>query len=115
MLPPQDFNNVITRLNQLGFKTLKEYYASKKWQEKRNEFFKRHSYKCEFCKARKRLNLHHKHYYHLGNERMEELMWVCVGCHSMIHSLRIDVYRDTIRVKKFMAEARQRAYESYDL
>lgn len=34
-----------------------------------------------------KLHLHHKTYERLGHERIEDLSWLCVGCHTAVHVL----------------------------
>ena len=42
-------------------------------------------YECVFCRSNKQLNIHHKTYDHIGDERLHELAYVCQPCHQMLH------------------------------
>lgn len=64
-----------------------KYLTSKKWHKKRLEIAKLHNYKCEICKkyTPSHFHIHHKTYEHLGNERNNELMFLCEECHVKLH------------------------------
>lgn len=50
------------------------------------------SNRCRSCGSYWNLNVHHVVYRSLGgNDRIENLMTVCVKCHRLIHSFRINI------------------------
>lgn len=66
-----------------------EYIQSDAWKAKRRQYFARtkepRCYVCE--KSGVPLDLHHKTYKNLGNERMMDLVPVCRNCHELIHRM----------------------------
>ena len=61
-----------------------DYINSPYWKE-RSKKLKRKEGKCCICGSTKKLNIHHKHYRTLGEEKEEDLMVCCDGCHKDIH------------------------------
>ena len=76
-----------TRLKRFGWKSLKEYYASRKWKDFRNSLLTRDS-RCEVCGEGFGLQLHHKTYQNLCEERAEFLVWLCADCHERVHGIK---------------------------
>lgn len=58
-----------------------EYLGSLQWHAKREAALKRSGYTCENCGAHKNLEVHHRHYDTLFNERPEDLRVLCTACH----------------------------------
>ena len=63
-----------------------KYIASPQWQDKRRQAFALYGRKCKHCGAKKELQVHHKTYANLFNERMEDLEIACKKCHMAIHA-----------------------------
>jgi hypothetical protein len=57
---------------------------------------------CEFCKRRRKFNLHHKTYERLGHERTTDLIILCDDCHTEVHQMdeRIPLTTRTKKVRK---------------
>lgn len=70
--------------NELFFYQL--HLTSPEWMDFRAEIFKQRGFKCELCKSKKNLQLHHLTYKNLGNEQPEDVMILCEVCHSKAHS-----------------------------
>lgn len=85
LLPPQEFEFVKAGLNRLGLHSMQEFRDSVYWRVKRQAYFKRHEYKCVVCPVRHGLELHHKTYERLGNERDEDLEYRCDAHHEAQH------------------------------
>ena len=65
--------------------SLKEYYSSPKWAEKRNERLKIDGYKCQKCGFTRALEVHHINYERLGNEDVSrDLVTLYKKCHKEI-------------------------------
>jgi len=64
-----------------------EYLESKKWKGIKKRVLKRDGNKCVRCKSSKRLQVHHKTYGHLFNERINELITLCSYCHKKEHHI----------------------------
>jgi 5-methylcytosine-specific restriction endonuclease McrA len=67
----------------------RSYIASPEWRAKREEMKRRskRGYSCAPCGATDRLDLHHRTYKRLGNERLSDLMWLCRPCHDAVHAI----------------------------
>lgn len=67
----------------------RSYIRSDAWREKREEMKRRskRGYKCWCCSSTERLDLHHRTYKRLGNERLSDLMWLCRSCHEELHGI----------------------------
>lgn len=61
------------------------YIKSKKWEQRRNTFFRTHDYKCFICGSSKYLHLHHKYYGNYGDEKDEDLVPLCKEHHAEFH------------------------------
>lgn len=66
----------------------KEYLASDEWKAKRTKVRRRARGWCERCKVRRRVDVHHLSYAHLGNEPLTDLVAVCRECHKFLHGQR---------------------------
>lgn len=66
------------------------YLRSKQWERVRNEHLFRCDYRCEICRERKAMQVHHWTYARLGFERPTDLCAVCVRCHHDIHCSVLD-------------------------
>lgn len=64
----------------------KEYLNSKHWITFRYNFFKKVSNQCRMCQCTQGLNLHHKTYKNIGNEKIEDVVGLCFKCHKYIHN-----------------------------
>ena len=62
-----------------------DYIKSPAWQAKRLEIIERDSHRCTSCGNRGILQVHHRNYRRLGNERPEDLITLCLDCHKALH------------------------------
>ena len=93
------------------------YIQSDKWQEKRKQYYSskmnklfsmKSVWKCICClKSGIPLDLHHRTYKRLGNEKLSDLVTVCRKCHEMIHehykndkTTRKSLWKSTTVIKK---------------
>lgn len=65
-----------------------KYLRSKEWAAKRKEAFAYYGKRCARCGSTYRLQVHHKNYWRLGHELMEDLEVVCSRCHKLEHGPR---------------------------
>ena len=63
----------------------KEYINSEAWAQIRWCKLREVGYKCEECGRKWELDVHHLTYERLGNERMDDLIVLCVRCHGDLH------------------------------
>lgn len=63
----------------------KDYLNSKHWIKFRVNFLKKVTNKCRMCQTTQGVNLHHKHYNSLGNEKNNDIVCLCFKCHKYIH------------------------------
>ena len=63
------------------------YLRSEHWQDVRRRYWnsKLHDGCCYVCGSDKNLNLHHKSYKRLGNEKLNDLIYLCKPCHTRAH------------------------------
>lgn len=64
-----------------------DYLKSEHWQDVRRRYCasKLHKGGCYICGSHFNLNLHHKTYTRLGNERLNDLIYLCNPCHERLH------------------------------
>lgn len=77
--------------------TYARYRQSKKWKALRDQVRKRAGFKCQGCGAtaqEKLLEVHHKTYERLGDERLEDLVLMCQRCHATEHQWKRRLGRD---------------------
>lgn len=58
------------------------YINSAAWRTRRQRAIERAGRRCQVCGERKRLQVHHVSYDHLGCERDEDLTALCWWCHQ---------------------------------
>ena len=63
-----------------------EYLKSKHWMEKRKKALDRAKYRCQICNCNKSLQVHHRNYSDIGNERICDLTVLCDECHGIFHN-----------------------------
>ena len=61
------------------------YLRSPHWKALRRLKISSVGYRCEKCKTRGRLDVHHIHYRNLGNEKLSQLRVLCRACHRKEH------------------------------
>jgi hypothetical protein len=65
-----------------------EYIAhinSAAWKAKRGPALERAEHRCQVCNADKHLDVHHRTYERLGNEKPGDLTVLCRTCHELFH------------------------------
>jgi 5-methylcytosine-specific restriction endonuclease McrA len=62
-----------------------EYLQSPEWQARRRSAFERAGFECTLCPENRALEVHHKTYARIGNERDEDLVVLCYWCHRKHH------------------------------
>lgn len=62
------------------------YLKSNHWQDVRNRYYaSKYPYKCNICEVKTGLQLHHKSYKRIGNERLNDLVYLCGIHHKQLH------------------------------
>lgn len=76
---------VYIQLRKLGFKTMKQYYASPLWEASKLRY-RRSKCKqvCIVCDCPK-VHIHHRRYANLGTEPITDLAPLCATCHGLVH------------------------------
>lgn len=64
----------------------KLYLRSEGWHKKRTLAFIKYGTKCTKCKSEKNIQVHHKTYKNVFNERIEDLDVLCGKCHKEEHA-----------------------------
>lgn len=63
------------------------YLQSDAWKQKRLAVLHRAKQWCERCEQAQAVQAHHITYERIFNERLDDLMAVCVRCHEILHKL----------------------------
>ena len=69
----------------LGFNSYGEYLKSDLWRKKRENILDILGRKCNRCKTKYSLIIHHITYDSVGNEKMEDVEVLCYKCHREEH------------------------------
>jgi len=79
----------------------KKYLRSDYWTEIKNQVIERDDHRCRLCNSKIDLQVHHRTYDNLENEKLEELITLCKKCHYVTHKrnphLSYQVYCDNKR------------------
>ena len=65
------------------------YLTSKHWKELRVKVYNLYNGRCQRCGQYfplSKINVHHRIYSRIGNEKMSDLVLYCGHCHSCVHS-----------------------------
>lgn len=68
-------------------KKYSDYLKSDKWKKIREHIHLVRGGKCERCGETDNLQVHHKHYRNIFNEKMKDLELLCKSCHRKEHKL----------------------------
>ncbi len=63
------------------------YLHSPLWRLRRRLWILQAGGRCERCRSRKRLTIHHRSYRRLGHERRSDIAVLCWNCHLQQHHL----------------------------
>ena len=63
----------------------KRYLQSDEWKEKREKIMVFWDFKCALCFSPRGLQVHHRTYARVGNERLQDLILLCNRCHGKFH------------------------------
>ena len=77
-----------TQKNILFRNNYNDYMLSREWEEKRKLVLERDNNICQKCKEKPAEQVHHLTYDNFRNEKLEDLMSVCVSCHEKIHNVQ---------------------------
>ena len=64
-----------------------EYLQSSQWQEIRDKLFEARGKQCNRCKSLQNIQVHHKTYDRLGQEKLTDLEVLCSACHQKEHGV----------------------------
>jgi hypothetical protein len=62
-----------------------EYLLTPEWKVTRDAAVERVKGSCQICNGKDRLNVHHRNYDCLANEREHDLIVLCADCHHLFH------------------------------
>ncbi len=63
------------------------YLRSEKWARKRAKALTLAGNRCVLCNSSVGLNVHHRTYQRIGNERLDDLIVLCRACHERHHAI----------------------------
>ena len=74
------------RIAELRAMPYADYLQTPEWSARRQRAFKRAWFRCQLCNSSKGgLNVHHRTYERLGDERDSDLIVLCEKCHEIFH------------------------------
>ena len=80
-------------LQDLGYRTYGEYLVSNLFYSVKERFRESgYSQCCRVCHA-PNVDLHHRSYARLGNEKLDDLVPLCRNCHDELHQRGMDLWR----------------------
>lgn len=100
--------------NTEKYQKYKTYLTSDTWKLKRKTVFAARGRKCERCPSTKVLQIHHKNYDSLYNERLEDLEILCLVCHKKEHKKKPKPKRVNTKIKK-INKMRKQGYSKADI
>lgn len=62
-----------------------EHLASPEWRVLRRLALEAAAHRCVICDGTRNLEVHHRNYERLGEERLSDLTVLCEDCHSVFH------------------------------
>lgn len=68
-------------------KSYQEYLNSPRWKDIAKDYKERFPI-CECCKKNKSVNVHHRNYQNVGNEKYWDLIALCKECHNLKHGIQ---------------------------
>jgi 5-methylcytosine-specific restriction endonuclease McrA len=76
------------------------YLQSSAWRSFRRDYILDCGYKCQMCGLSTRfLQVHHKTYKNVGNEKPEDVIAICESCHQKTHGLYIKPNKSELKRK----------------
>jgi 5-methylcytosine-specific restriction endonuclease McrA len=85
--------------------TYREYLKTDGWKRRRAKAIRRAKGRCEICKTKNRIQVHHLTYARLGKESPNDLQVLCDNCHRNAHESDGKAISES--TKAFMAIAAQ--------
>lgn len=61
------------------------YLLSEEWKNKRRDVLAFWEYRCVLCYSDENVQVHHRTYERIGNERFTDLILLCDACHAKFH------------------------------
>ena len=65
--------------------TYYEYLNTEHWKNIKQIMYKKYRYECCVCGSHFGVSIHHKTYKNVGNEPLEDLVYMCRSCHKLYH------------------------------
>jgi len=84
------YKTILCGIDEEPVNDYEEYLKSDYWHEVREVMACRNAYRCEMCDKQIKLcdaNIHHTSYKHLGDENLDELVFLCRDCHEKVHGV----------------------------
>lgn len=79
-----------------------KYLLTKHWKNLRLKIAEERKHICEKCNKiiKKGYHIHHLTYERIGNEKSDDLMFLCNNCHNKIHNGKIEKYKKSNKNKE---------------
>lgn len=83
-----EFEDRNKRLIGLGYSSYDDYTSSDHWKQFRDQVLRMTPRRCTACSDDEaRLELHHRTYWRLGREFLEDVSLLCGRCHDTVHKI----------------------------
>ena len=92
----------------------KNYLQTKHWQLIKKIKFNYFVHECAVCQKRVGLELHHKIYDNIGNENLDDLVYLCRDCHQKSHNENLDLNKYYDRLKGYKKRKEREAKKEYE-
>src|SRR5947209_4642716 len=78
----------LERLAELRAMSYAEYLHTQEWLRRRAVLLKIVEHRCQLCYSSEGLQVHHRTYERLGQEKHADLIVLCGDCHALFHQHR---------------------------
>jgi hypothetical protein len=79
------------------------YLKSNHWNTIKTNYYVTRYYRCYFCGVRKGLQLHHISYENIGNEKPQDLVYLCSKCHT-----QASLSKEKDKIQEWLDKRRQK-------
>ncbi|WHZ60027.1 HNH endonuclease signature motif containing protein [Metabacillus hrfriensis] len=78
-----------------------DYLETRHWKQFKERYAKSHKKQCTMCDEKENIHLHHITYNRVGNEKFEDVVYLCRTCHLKVHETDI---KDSEILGRFVAK-----------
>ena len=94
------------------FNKYSDYLKSRHWAKFKAKYRSKAIYQCCLCESTEKLQLHHKTYQRVGNEKIGDCVYLCANHHLLVHKCRDKAWLDKHLQGKFKKGKKKRYWNS---